>query len=191
MTTTSAQPSVGWQDKALSLERGWLLTAAIVSVLIGVFVLARPQSGVLTIAITFGLYLVFGGAARFSFALTDTRRSAGVRWIGAILGVLVVIAGFYCLLNLESSLIVLGVTLGIGLIGVGFTDLVSGNRERVGQPSWLRITSGVLAVLAGIIMLVVPFISVSLIVWTGAIILVAIGIVGIATVPLIRSDDPL
>jgi uncharacterized membrane protein HdeD (DUF308 family) len=188
---TTSDSATSWQDKAMALERGWLLSAAIVSILIGVFILFRPQAGVLTIAITFGLYLIFAGVSRFSFAITGKDRSTGLRWFGGILGVLIVAAGFYCLINLESSMIILGITLGIGLIGLGITDLVNSNGDGVGRPSWLRITGGILSIVAGIIMLFVPFVSITIVVWTGAFILIVLGVVGIAALPpATRADDP-
>jgi uncharacterized membrane protein HdeD (DUF308 family) len=102
-----------------------------------------------------------------------------------------VVAGFYCLLNLESSMIILGVTLGIGLIGLGITDLVNSNGDGVGRPSWLRITGGILSIIAGIVMLFIPFVSVTIVVWTGAFILIVLGVVGIAALPsATRADDP-
>jgi uncharacterized membrane protein HdeD (DUF308 family) len=189
MSTQFAQNTSNWQEKALSLDRGWRLTTAVVSILIGLFVIVRPQSGVVTLSIAFGLYLVFEGVSRFSFAVTGTDRKSSSRWLGAIVGVLVVGAGFYCLLNLDTSLLVLGITLGLGFIGVGVADLSNTGRGQVARPSWVRIFGGILAVISGLIMLIVPFLSVAVVVWCGAFILIALGVIGVVMLPRAANDQ--
>jgi uncharacterized membrane protein HdeD (DUF308 family) len=182
MSTNTANETVSWEQRALSFERGWLLSGAITSILIGIFLLFRPEAGVLTIAVVFGLYLVFAGSSRFAFAVTGRGKSGLRRVLGAILGVLVVAAGFYALLNVATSLVLLAITLGIGLIVSGVADLINSgaNRER---PTWIRVTGGIISVLAGLALLFAPLVSVSFIVWIGAIALILIGVVSIAAMP--------
>jgi uncharacterized membrane protein HdeD (DUF308 family) len=180
--TTNETDYLFWRNKAISAERGSIITVAVVAILFGVFVLVRPSSGLLTIAVFFGIYLVVSGVAGVAFALTSSDRSAGSRWLSGILGVLVVIAGFVCLLNLGTSLQVLGFTLGVGLLLVGVAELANSRPEQ-GRPTALRVVSGVLTIIAGIVMVIVPFISVGIIVFIGAIVLVVAGIAGLITLP--------
>ncbi|WP_213814923.1 HdeD family acid-resistance protein [Glaciihabitans sp. dw_435] len=176
-----------WRDRAVAAERGWILTLSLVAVMFGVFVMVRPSAGMLTIAIFFGIYLVVTGAASVAFSNTAQGRSAGRRWIGGILGALVIIAGFICLLNLSQSLQILGLTLGVGLILAGIADMANVSKQP-GRPVWLRIVSGVLTILAGIIMVIVPLVSVGIVVVIGGVALIVAGIAGLFR--LTDAPDP-
>jgi uncharacterized membrane protein HdeD (DUF308 family) len=188
MSHNSESHELDWRGRALALERGWVITAAVVAILFGLFVLLRPQAGLLTVAVVFGIYLVVSGVSRVAFAIADGSRSTGYRWLSAILGLLIVVAGFICLFNLFQSLAVLGFTLGIGLILAGIVDLFNFDREG-GRPTWLRITGGILSIIAGIVMFVVPFFSVGLIVLMSAIVLIVVGIVALFRIPGTERDD--
>ena len=190
MTENTTASPFDWRQRALSLERRWIVTAAIVAIVLGLFILFRPSSGLVTVAITFGIYLVVLGASRFALAVTGSDLTTGWRWLNGILGVIVVAAGVSCLINLARSLVVLGFTLGIGLLVSGIAELAEGDSAKVGRPTWLRITSGVVSIIAGIIMLVVPFVSVGLIILIGGIVLIGVGIGALISLPRTPDDDP-
>jgi uncharacterized membrane protein HdeD (DUF308 family) len=66
---------------------------------------------------------------------------------------------------------------------VGIVDLFRGNSENDSTPTWIRIISGVLAIIVGIVMCVVPLISVNIVVIFGAIVLIVVGIGGLFAMP--------
>jgi uncharacterized membrane protein HdeD (DUF308 family) len=171
-----------WKARAQSLERGWVLTAAIVAILFGIFVLVRPSAGLVTVAIIFGTYLVIAGVSRVSFAIANHGRSTGYRWFSGILGALIVVAGFICLVNLVTSLQTLGIVVGVALIVSGIAELLPVDKDPA-RPTWLRVTTGIVSILAGLVMFAVPFFSVGLIVVIGAISLIVIGIAGLIALP--------
>jgi uncharacterized membrane protein HdeD (DUF308 family) len=171
-----------WRERAASIERGWIIAAAIVAILIGVFLLIQPASGLVTVAVLFGVYLVVSGVCTFAFAIARRDRSTGYRWWRAILGVLVVIAGIACLVNLFRSLQFLGFTLGVGLVFVGIAELMNYDRAE-GRPVALRVISGVLTILAGIVMFFAPLISVEVIVFISALVLIVTGVAAFIALP--------
>lgn len=189
MSAHTASPPRTWEVRALSLERGRLLSAAIAGILLGIFVLVRPDTGLATVAVVFGIYLVFAGVSRFAFAITGVERSTGRRWLAGILGVLVVGAGFFFLLNLRASLDVLGFVLGFGLIVAGIADLVTSDGDRESRPTWMRVTTGILTVVAGVVLLVVPLFSIGLVVAIGAVLLIAIGAATIFALPRLAPEE--
>lgn len=168
-----------WRDRALSLERGWVLTAAITSILFGLFVILRPSAGLVTVSIIFGTYLVVAGVSRVAFSIAGKGRSTLYRWVMAILGVLIIVAGFLCLIDVVTSLQTLAIVLGVGLVIAGIADLALLGNPDDGRPTWVRVTGAVLSIIAGILMFVVPFISVGLIVIIGAIALIVVGLAGL------------
>jgi len=180
---TSAASPVDWRDRALSLERGWVLTAAITSLLFGFFIILRPTAGLSTLAVIFGSYLVVAGVSRVAFAIAGRGHSTGRRLLMALLGVIIAIAGFACLLDFAASLEALAFILGAGLVVAGIADVATIRQKVEGRPTALRVVSAILSIIAGIVMFVIPFVSVGLIVLVGAIALVVVGIAGIVAYP--------
>ena len=177
-----------WRARALSLERGWVLTSALVALLLGVFILIRPDIGVATVGVIFGIFLIVAGVSRLSFGIANQQASTGYRWLSAILGVVVAIGGFYCLLNTTASLEVFAFLLGAGLVVSGIADFANVRGEEQGRPTWLRVVSGLLSVIAGLVMFVVPVISIGLIVVVSAIALIIAGIGGLISLPQLAKN---
>jgi uncharacterized membrane protein HdeD (DUF308 family) len=182
MSNNSDSQTIDWRTRALNAQRGWVLTAGIVSILLGVFVLIRPDAGLTIIGVIFGLYLIIAGVGRFAFAIADSERSAGSRVFKAIIGILIVVAGVFCLFNVFGSVKLLAIILGIGLVLAGIADLFNFDRDAA-RPTWMRVTAGILAIIGGIIMFIIPVFAVSVIVVIAAIILIIVGIVSLATLP--------
>jgi uncharacterized membrane protein HdeD (DUF308 family) len=182
MTNSSEPQTIDWRMRALSAERGWILTAGIVAILFGIFVLIKPSAGLTIIGVIFGVYLIVAGVSRFAFAIADGQKSTGSRVLKAIIGVLIVVAGFFCLFNIFGSISVLGFILGIGLVLAGIADLFNLEKD-ANRPTWMRVTSGILSIIAGIIVFIVPFFAVGVVVVIAAIILIIVGVVSLATLP--------
>ncbi len=188
--TTTTEPGVrSWRERALSVERDWIVTAGIVAILLGVFVLFRPRVGVATLALVFGIYLVFAGVWRLARSVTEPGKSTGRRVLGFILGLIIVAAGIFCLFDLDQSVVLLGLTLGIGIILVGIVDLFRNNTENDSTPTAVRVVSGILAIIVGIVMCIVPFVSVDIVVVFGAAVLIVVGIAGLLTLPRREPHD--
>jgi uncharacterized membrane protein HdeD (DUF308 family) len=183
MASTTGLGIPSWQDRALSVERDWVITAGVVAILLGVFVIFRPRVGIATLALVFGIYLLAAGVWRLARSVTDPGKSTGRRVLGVILGIVIAAAGIFCLFFLQQSVVLLGVTLGIGIIVVGIADLFRNNAENDSTPTWVRVISGILALIVGALMCIVPFISVGVVVFFGAIVLIAVGVGGLFTLP--------
>src|ERR1700712_855788 len=91
--TTTAPRTVSF----LALNRGQLLAVSIIGLILGVIGVLFPSGALLSVAIIFGIYLVFSGIFRINAALLTHNLSAGIRWLSGILGVLIVVAGVMCL----------------------------------------------------------------------------------------------
>jgi len=91
------------------------------------------------------------------------------------------VAGFLCLVDVVTSLQTLAIVLGVGLIVAGIADFATLGSPEGGRPTWLRVVSAILSILAGILMFIVPFVSIGLIVVFGGIALIVVGLAGLAT----------
>lgn len=163
--------------------RGTLIAVAVIGILLGIIALLWPGATLLTVAILFGSYLVVTGIFRVIAAITTDSLSGGVRWLLGILGVLVVIAGVFCLANPFDTLIVLAFVIGFGWILDGLVDITAGVTGTTPAPRWLAIVSGVVSIIAGIVVFMLPGLAVTTFVVFGAILLIVVSATTLLTLP--------
>jgi hypothetical protein len=73
---------------------GWVLAFGIITVLLGIIVLAWPGRTLLVVAVLFGAQLIVMGIFRFVNAIATEGLTSGNRALLALLGVLSLIIGF-------------------------------------------------------------------------------------------------
>ena len=137
---------------------GWVLAFGIVTVLAGLFVLAWPDRTIQVIAVLFGLQLVVAGIFRFVAALATDDESGGTRVLLALLGVLSFIVGLYALRNILVTIAALALLLGIFRIVNGAVEAFTALSHRGMQGRGWTIFVG-LSIVAGVVVLVYPGIS--------------------------------
>jgi uncharacterized membrane protein HdeD (DUF308 family) len=167
---------------------GWVLAFGIVTVLAGIAVLAWPAETLLVIAVLFGVELVIYGIYRFITAFGYEDLTGGMRVLYAIIGMLSLIVGLIAIRHVGLTLAVLAVMLGVFWVVNGTLEIFTAAGAPAGTPGrgWTG-TIGVLSVLAGIIVLAYPGISLlTLAAVMGAWFLV-LGIMEIVTASQLRS----
>jgi uncharacterized membrane protein HdeD (DUF308 family) len=166
----------------LTVRRGLILTVAIIGILLGLFGLFLPTTALIFVAIVFGIYLVFSGIFRINAALLTHNLSGGFRWLTGVLGLLIVAAGVLCLADPWRTLIVLAYLIGIGWIAAGISDVMAAVQGRV-RRRWMHAVSGILAILAGIVVFVLPAAGLVSFIFLGSILLLVVSIVTLMTLP--------
>lgn len=166
----------------ITIHRGELVAVAIVGVVLGLIALLWPDATLLTVAVLFGTYLVVSGLFRITLAFVAPFASTGLRWLSGVLGVLTAAAGLYCLINPGRSLVVLAFIIGFGWIAEGLIDIVAG-LQGVTVPLWVALLSGIVSVVAGIIALTLPGLTVTTFLVIGAIMLIAVSLTTLLTLP--------
>ncbi len=167
------------------VSRNWwvLLFVGLVSIVVGIFCVFQPESAIKTLALLFAIWLVISGLWQFIRGFSGGL-SGGTRALLIITGVLSLLIGFYALRawwETDSALIagwILAIFIGIGFLFRGFADLFMGI-ERKGQAGrgWL-IFSGIVIIIGGFVVLVVPLTIVAL-AWVVGIWLIIIGVLEI------------
>lgn len=175
----TAQPTT---VNVLAVRRGLILTVAIIGVLLGLFGLIFPTAALIFVAILFGAYLVVSGIFRINAALLTHNLTVGFRWLTGLLGILVVAAGVICLANPFHTLIVLAYLIGIGWILAGVSDVMAAVQGRVSR-RWMHWISGILAILAGIVIFVLPAVGLVSFIFLGSILLLVVSIATLLTFP--------
>jgi uncharacterized membrane protein HdeD (DUF308 family) len=157
---------VTWQGREpadmigrLGRHWGWVFAYGILTLIAGVLVLAWPSETLLVLAVLFGVQLIISGIFRFVAALASEDLTGGTRVLLALLGVLSIIIGLWAVRHVLLTLLALIVFLGIYWVVSGVIDIFTAiaHREMPGR-GWSAVM-GILSVLAGIIVLVYPGLS--------------------------------
>ena len=139
------------------------LLSGILSLIVGVLVLAWPGISILAAAIAFGVYLLITGAAQVFFAFS-LHVSAGSRILlfigGAASLILAVLAFRHFGKDQLTAILLLAIWIGIGFIfrGVGTTVSAISDPNLPGR-GW-SIFIGVITLIAGIVVLGAPLQSI-------------------------------
>lgn len=138
---------------------GWLLAYGILTLIAGLVVLVWPGETLLVLAVLFGIQLIISGIFRFVAALASDDLTGGTRVLLALLGVLSIIIGLWAVRHVLLTLLALIVFLGIYWVISGVIDIFTSIAHRQ-MPSrgWTALT-GVLSLIAGLIVLAYPGLS--------------------------------
>ena len=150
-----------YHDQVTRVGKAWWWPAifGVVSIVAGLLALAWPGRTLLVLAVLFGIELIFWGIYRLVGAIAFGDESGGARVLWAIMGVLSLLIGFYSLRHIVITLLSLGLLLGIFWLVDGIGLVVSAAEHR-GMPSrGLSLLSGVLGIIAGLILLFWPGLS--------------------------------
>jgi uncharacterized membrane protein HdeD (DUF308 family) len=177
-----AAPLSGLPSSFITIHRGEVVALAIIGIVLGVIAIAWPGATLLTIAIIFGIYLVSSGIFRITASFLSHEATTSLRWIGALLGLLVVVAGIYCLASPERSLALLALVIGFGWVAEGVIDIMAGV-QGVSTPRWLALVSGVVSIVAGVAAFLLPGLAVATFLIFGAVLLIAVSVSTLLTLP--------
>lgn len=166
----------------LRVHRGQLVAVAVIGLVLGIIAILFPGATLLTVAILFGIYLIASGVFRITAAFVAEQMGTGMRWLSAIMGLLIIAAGVICLSNPFRSLVVLAIVIGAGWILEGIVDLAAGVRGTI-HPRWFGWVSGIVSIAAGVAMFVLPAAGVLALVAIGGILLIVVSATTLLALP--------
>jgi uncharacterized membrane protein HdeD (DUF308 family) len=157
--TELMEPDVADVVARVGRHWGWILAFGIVTLLAGIAVLAWPGRTLVVIAVLFGIQLIVTGIFRFVAAFASDDLTGGTRALLAVLGVFSLIIGLYAVRHVLVTLIALTLLLGIFWIVNGAVELFTAlsHREMAGR-GWAALM-GAFSIVAGIVVLVYPGIT--------------------------------
>jgi uncharacterized membrane protein HdeD (DUF308 family) len=151
----------------------------VVALILGVMLLVWPAKTLGVVAIFLGIYFLVAGVIRLAMGIFSKGISGGMRTLNILLGVLLIVAGIIALKNVAATtaalLILVVAVIGVGWIIEGVLAIV----ESRGAPSsgW-AITSGIISIIAGIVVLIIPGWSAVWLILMAGIVLIIVGILG-------------
>jgi uncharacterized membrane protein HdeD (DUF308 family) len=166
---------------------GWVLAFGIITLVIGIVALVWPGRTLLVVAVLFGIQLIVMGIFRFVAAFASDDVSGGSRALLALLGVLSLIIGLYAARHVLVTLLALALILGIFWIVSGAVEVFTALSHRQRTHRGWNAAMGIVSVLAGIVVLVYPAISLLVLAVVLGIWLIVFGAMQITVAFRIRS----
>ncbi|GHH06216.1 HdeD family acid-resistance protein [Streptomyces lanatus] len=162
-----------------------VLVTGVASLALGVLVLVWPGATLLASGVLFGLYLLISGVFQLVAAF-GTHRTTSLRVLAFVSGTLSVLLGLFCFRAPMRSVLLLALWIGIGWLIRGITHtLAAASDESMPARGW-QILLGVVTCAGGIVLIVSPVESVTVLMLLGGCWLVAVGVVEIVTALRIR-----
>jgi len=150
---STAMPGLPPEIKT-ALGKSWklLLTAGIISTVLGAIAIILPPLASVTITYLVGILLLIGAVAYVAEAIS--RGSTGHRIWSGVLAVLYVVAGVWLIINPVSGTITLTLILAIFFLLIGVLRLIAGiaSRGKVPNAGW-TIVNGVLSIVIAVLVI--------------------------------------
>ncbi len=134
-----------------------LLVLGVVSVLLGIAVLAWPDATARVLAVLLGIWLMVAGLARI-LATFFSHRSTGHQVLSAIIGVLFLIGGVACLRDLAKGALVLAFIVALTWMMTGLAEFVLALATSGGPRAWL-IVLALVSIVIGFVFMLWPAVS--------------------------------
>ncbi|MFC8382007.1 HdeD family acid-resistance protein [Nocardia sp. NPDC056952] len=188
MTTNTV---IGSPFTALA-KKTWqtVLVTGLLAVVLGIIVLVWPGPSLLVAGILFGIYMVVSGIFQLIAAFTHLP-STSFRVLSFISGVLSLIIGVFCFRDDLTSIVLLGLFIGISWLFRGVAVLFAAISESGVPGRGWQIFYGIISALAGVVLIVWPISSIATLVWVVGIFLIVIGVMEVITAFGIRKDAHL
>ncbi|WP_441247499.1 HdeD family acid-resistance protein [Kitasatospora sp. McL0602] len=173
---------------ALLARSAWqaVLAAGLAALALGVVILVWPKATLFVVGIAFGLYLLVSGVLQLVAAF-GTHVSTALRVMAFISGGLCVLLGLLCFRSALESVLLLALWIGIGWLFRGITQTVAAVSDPAMPARGWQIFAGVVGVLAGVVLMVAPLTSVTVLTVLTGCWLIAVGLVEVFTALRIRS----
>ncbi|WP_406277891.1 HdeD family acid-resistance protein [Nocardia sp. NBC_00881] len=170
-------------------RKAWqsVLVTGVLAVILGILILAWPGPTLVAAGILFGIYLVVTGFLQL-LAAFGTPAGTGVRVLAFISGVLSIVIGVFCFRDELTSILLLGLWIGIGWLFRGVALLMATISEPGLPGRWWQAFFGVLTAIAGVVLIIWPVRSVATLTAVAGVWLIVLGIVEIIVAFGVRKD---
>ena len=184
--STPLSRDLGDQLGRLGRHWGWLLFFGVLMVVAGIFAVAWPGPTVLVLAVLFGIQILVSGIFSFINAFAADE-SGGMRVWNVILGLLGIVIGLYAIRHIIVSVVALALLIGIYWVAYGIAQIYTAIAHREApHRGWLGFI-GALSVIAGIVVIMWPGLSLVTLAFVLGFWLIVYGIMEIVLAFRVRS----
>ncbi|OLF05160.1 hypothetical protein BLA60_37200 [Actinophytocola xinjiangensis] len=171
---SSAGAAARW-NRTQAAHRTPKMVNGVLSVLVGIAMLVWPNASLVVVAVLIAITLAVNGIVQILVAVTGHDATGGRRLLGGVLGALSLLAGALCLRAPLQTLALLAVLIGSWWIVTGVLTLVGALANDGGRRGWSAF-GGAVALVAGLVVLLQPGMSLRTLAVTVGIALVVIGV---------------
>jgi uncharacterized membrane protein HdeD (DUF308 family) len=167
-------------DVVRELGRKWwlLLTFAVITIGFGILLTFRPGHSVHAIAVIFGIWLLILAAIRLIQAIGAKGERLGL----VVVGLLSLLVALLLLRHTSTTVDVVGFIIGIFWTIGGVSQLFAGFSDVDGGTNWFGVVLGLISTVIGILCLVYPSLSLSIIC-----VIIGLGLILYGIVELVAS----
>ncbi|WP_157995798.1 HdeD family acid-resistance protein [Thermomonospora amylolytica] len=165
------------------------VTVGVLSALLGLVIVAWPDATIKVVAVLFGLKLVIHGVYRIVQAVLANEAGGGVRVLFTLLGVLSLGIGVLVLRAPLQTVELLALLFGLFWLITGTVGLVNALTERSGPGRGGAAFLAVASVVAGLVLLLWPAITLTALTWLFGLWLITWGLLTAALALWIRHAD--
>ena len=166
---------------------GAALAFGVATLALGVILMVWPEETVKVLAVIVGIYLIISGIFLIVASFSSDTGGTGIRVLSAVAGLFSVLLGIVALRGIIQAVAILALLIGVGWVVRGVAELIEG-LANPGMPArgWV-IFIGVVSLIAGIVVLVWPAITLLALAWVTGLWLVVLGIIEIVGSFQLRS----
>ncbi|WP_237088023.1 HdeD family acid-resistance protein [Nocardia seriolae] len=190
MTTIQESIVDGPLNKLNKLARSaWqsILVTGVLSVLLGVVVLAWPGPTLVVAGVAFGIYLVASGLLQLISAF-GLHADAGLRILAFISGILSLVLGYFCFNSTLESILLLAIWIGISWLFRGLTVMIAAISDPDMPSRGWQIFFGIVVAIGGGVLVWAPFDSIAVLALTAGCALIVIGLLEMITAFRVRRS---
>jgi uncharacterized membrane protein HdeD (DUF308 family) len=163
-----------------------VMLIGVAAIIFGIIALVWPHITLLVLGVLFGVYLLVSGVMQVAAAF-GTHTDTSVRVLAFISGAVSIMLGLFCFRGALESILLLAIWIGIGWIFRGVSQLAAASSDPAMPARGWQIFSGIIGMIAGIVVLSSPLHSIWVLTLFGGIWLIVTGVAEIATSLRIRS----
>jgi len=165
---------------AVGRSWGWVLAFGIATLILGIIITIHPKNSVYVVAVLLAIWLILAGVWRIIRAIADHEDTGGTRWLMALLGLISILFGLLVFHRTWETVAVVGFIVGLFWVVAGVGDFYAAYVHRQGGGRWLLVVAGLLGVVVGVLALVYPGLSLTIIAFLFGLWLILYGIIEIA-----------
>lgn len=152
-----------------------ILTTGVAAIVVGVLVLTWPAATLVLIGALFGIYLLVSGVFQVAGAFAE-HIPGSMRALGLVSGALSILLGLICFRGPAESILLLAIWIGFGWLLRGITQtFLAMSTDGLPARGW-QVFFGILAVIAGVVLIVSPITSITALTLVSGIWLVVLGV---------------
>lgn len=178
-TATGDRPVSAFAEGTMVVALGshWsvLVIFGVVTAALGVAALAWPGVTLLVVAALFAAYLLVNGVVLVIRAIAEPAESVGLRVLHGVVGALSIAVGLLCLRSPLQTLAVIALLIGVWWLVSGVLTIVTSLTGAAPSGRGWALLTGLISVIAGVLVLIQPALSLTALVLVLGVVLVVHG----------------